>query len=145
VIHGLRRTAAVASVALLALLSACGGGESDGGEASTADPGGATETSAAPSEGEGGEAGGDAVAIAGFAYEPGDLEVEVGATVTFTNEDTADHTATSQEDAPVAFDTEDLGEGDAADVTFDEEGEYRYFCSIHDYMEGTVRVVGAEG
>jgi len=81
-----------------------------------------------------------AVSIVDFAYDPAGIEIAVGDTVTFTNEDAATHTATSEEDAPVAFDSDDLDEGATTDVTFDEPGDYPYCCSIHEYMKGNIRV-----
>ncbi|OWY61624.1 hypothetical protein B7486_62795, partial [cyanobacterium TDX16] len=84
-----------------------------------------------------GSSTGDAVAIVDFTFDPGDLTVPAGTTVTFTNEDGADHTATGEDGS---FDTDVLEEGDAAEVTFDEPGEISYFCDIHNYMTGTITV-----
>ena len=58
--------------------------------------------------------------------------------VTFTNDDSTTHTATSTE-APVDFDTGDLSEGDAEQITFDEAGTYEYRCDIHNSMDGRDR------
>lgn len=124
-------------VAAALTLSACGGSSSDGGSADD----GPTTTEASESSG-GGGAGGTEVEIADFAYGPADLEVKPGDTVTFTNSDDAAHTATSESDDPAEFDTGDIEGGDSAEVTFDEAGDYAYYCSIHEYMKGTVRVIG---
>lgn len=79
-----------------------------------------------------------AVSIAGFAFGPGSVSIEVGDTVTWTNDDTAPHTAT----AAGAFDTGTIAAGESASVTFDTAGTYDYVCSIHPQMSGTVIVAG---
>ena len=52
------------------------------------------------------------VAIRGMAFEPATLTIAIGDSVTFTNEDSAPHTATATNGA---FDTGRLGRGDAAE------------------------------
>ena len=87
---------------------------------------------------EGGEASGaaGAVTISGFVFEPDTVEVAVGDTVTWTNEDSVDHTVTAEGGA---F-SEPIGGGDEVSVTFDEAGTYEYFCGIHPDMTGEVVV-----
>jgi plastocyanin len=80
---------------------------------------------------------GDAVTIADFAFDPPNLQVEAGTTVTFTNDDSATHTATAEDDS---FDTGDLDQGASGEVTLDEPGTYAYFCNIHNYMTGSITV-----
>lgn len=122
------RLLAVALAALaLVLLPACSGDDdASDGDAAAEDDG----EDGAPVEG-------DEVTIVDFVFDPPDLEVAAGSTVTFTNEDGATHTATADDDA---FDTGDLGQGDTGEVTLDEPGTYAYLCSIHNYMTGTVTV-----
>jgi plastocyanin len=127
--HPLTATLVAAALAL----SACGGSSSDGGSAG----GGAASTQASSDT-----SGRSEVEIVDFAYGPAELEVSSGDTVTFTNSDDAAHTATSESDDPAEFDTGDIDGGDSAEVTFEEVGDYAYYCSIHDYMTGTIRVVG---
>lgn len=136
----MRLPLAAAFIAATLTLSACGGSSSD---SSGSDGGGGSTTEAPSSDGgSGGGSGGTDVTIADFAFDPVDLEVKVGDTVTFDNEDDAQHTATAEDDAPKSFDTGKLSKGDSKGITFDEAGDYAYYCSIHDYMKGTVRVVG---
>jgi plastocyanin len=85
----------------------------------------------------GGEASGTDVTIADFAFDPGDLTVSAGDTVTWTNDDGTEHTVTSDDDA---FDSGDISGGDTFEQTFDEAGEFAYHCSIHSQMSGTITV-----
>ena len=64
----------------------------------------------------------------------------VGTAVTFTNEDSDAHTATSVSDVPKDFDTGHLAKGDSKKVTFDKAGTYKYHCDIHNYMKGEIDV-----
>jgi plastocyanin len=117
------------------VLSACSDdSDSDSG---SSDSGSDGDSGSSDEPADGGTASGDAVTIVDFAFEPGDVTVAAGTTVTFTNEDGATHTATGDDDV---FDTGELDEGATADVTFDEAGEFAYFCNIHNYMTGTVTV-----
>jgi len=77
------------------------------------------------------------VAIEGFLFQPGNLEVPVGATVTWTNEDSAAHDATSRNGD---WQTERLSEGESDTLTFDRPGEYDYYCSIHPSMKARLVV-----
>lgn len=128
-----RRSIATTVLITALALTSCGGGSS-GGSDGAGDPG--TTKPAA-----GSSSGGAEVKIADFAFDPGSIEVKVGDTVTFTNSDSAAHTATAGDDQPKAFDTGEIDGDGSAEVTFDEAGDYSYSCSIHDYMTGTVRVL----
>jgi plastocyanin len=81
-----------------------------------------------------------AVTIANFAFDPATLTIEVGTTVTWTNQDSAAHTATGD-----TFDTGELAQGESGSVTFDTEGTFDYICSIHPNMTGTIVVTAAGG
>lgn len=84
------------------------------------------------------EAAGDTtVEIVEFLYEPEDLTVAAGSTVTWVNQDDAPHTATADDRS---FDTESLSKGNEGEVTFDEPGTYAYFCEFHPFMKATVEV-----
>ena len=84
------------------------------------------------------EAGtGDSVEIVEFEFDPEEITVPAGTTVTFTNQDKAAHTATADDSS---FDTEELGKGDSAEETFDEPGTYSYYCRFHVFMKGSVVV-----
>jgi plastocyanin len=79
----------------------------------------------------------DEVAIAGFAFSPDRLEVEPGTEVSWTNDDPAAHTVTADDGS---FDSDTLESAERFSFRFDRPGTYRYACSIHPAMRGTVRV-----
>lgn len=81
--------------------------------------------------------GGTIVDIKNFRYNPDMVEIAVGSTVTWTNQEIVVHTATADEGA---FDSGDLSKGESFSFTFDEPGEFSYFCEYHDNMHGTVVV-----
>jgi plastocyanin len=87
-----------------------------------------------------GEGDAEQVTIRDFAFDPPDLSVAVGTTVTWTNEDNTTHTVTGTDAGPIA--SPDLDQGATYSVTFDQTGTYRYICSIHTQMTGTVTVTG---
>ena len=81
------------------------------------------------------------VDIRDFAFAPRTVEIRVGDTVRWTNRDSVAHTATARNGS---FDTGLLGEGESGSVQFTTAGTYRYVCTPHPDMTGTV-VVRATG
>lgn len=79
--------------------------------------------------------GGDAVAIAGFAFEPATLEVAAGTEVTWTNQDPAQHTVTADDGS---FDSGPIDQGATFSTTVN--GPVTYVCAIHPTMTGEIRV-----
>lgn len=77
-----------------------------------------------------------------FDFENDLVEINVGETVTWTNQDATRHTVTSGLDGEPdgRFEVTFAERGDTASVTFDEPGEYHYFCTPHNFMTGTVVV-----
>ena len=80
------------------------------------------------------------VTISGFAYSPDPVTINVGDTVTWTNDDAQTHTATGN-----GWNTGDLGNGESGSVTFQAAGTFDYMCGIHPAMRGTVVVRAAGG
>lgn len=80
------------------------------------------------------------VRIVDFAFGPASVTVNVGDTVTWTNEDSAPHTATADDGS---FDTGTLGRGQRGSHTFPAAGTVTYYCNVHPSMTGTVVVAGA--
>jgi plastocyanin len=81
----------------------------------------------------------NAVVIDDFRFGPAVLTVAVGTKVTWTNDDSDPHTVTSAAD-PKLLKSPPLDTGDSFAFTFDKPGTYRYFCSIHPHMQGTIVV-----
>jgi plastocyanin len=77
------------------------------------------------------------VRIEDFAFEPGNLEVTVGATVTWTNEDSVPHDATSTDGE---WETSRLSKDESDTLTFGSAGTYDYYCSIHPSMKARLVV-----
>lgn len=83
-------------------------------------------------------------------YQPDPVQVKVGQTVIWTNNDSAFHTVTSglpgQPDAGKLFDsglqgpTAMTGKGKTFEHTFDTAGEFDYHCALHPALVGKVIV-----
>jgi plastocyanin len=81
---------------------------------------------------------GNTVQIKNFSYAPATLRVPVGATVRWTNQDSAPHTASA---ASGAFTSPTLRLRQSYAKRFTRAGRYAYLCALHPGMRGTV-VVG---
>jgi amicyanin len=79
------------------------------------------------------------VSIEHSVFEPKELVVPVGTTVTWVNADDVPHTATSTA-APPLFDSKTLRTGSTFSFEFKAAGTYEYFCKAHPYMTGKVVV-----
>ena len=79
------------------------------------------------------------VSIADFVFEPKELIVTVGTTVTWVNADDVPHTATSGSTPPL-FDSKTLHTDDRFSFEFKTPGTYDYFCTLHPHMTGKVVV-----
>ena len=95
--------------------------------------------------------GGPEVSTKLLAYEPEELEVKAGTTVTWTVSDNIGHTVTTgsfelggdglrTSENPDGVIDQPIGPGKDATFTFDEPGTYTYYCSIHKGMTGVVEV-----
>lgn len=76
-------------------------------------------------------------------YLPYEITVAAGATVTWSNDDTAAHTVTSgniNAGPTSAFDSGMLMAGDTFEFTFKGAGNFDYFCMIHPWMTGIVHI-----
>ena len=113
----------VAILLVVAMAGCSGYGSSSGGTKAPAGGG------AAPA------AAGASVAIRNFAFDPADLTVKVGDTVTFTNDDSVAHTVTFE-----SFDSGNVDAGGTYSHKFDTAGKFPYHCSIHPQMTGTITV-----
>jgi plastocyanin len=76
------------------------------------------------------------------AYQPNPVQVSVGSTVTWTNDDAQPHTVSSGQNATPdgTFDSGIMAPQGTFEHTFTEAGEFPYFCLLHPNMVGTVSV-----
>ena len=121
-------------VALAVALAACG--SSSATAAPTTAPVASAPASSAASPASGG-GGGTAVTIKDFAFSPATLEVPVGATVDWSNQDSTAHTVTADDGS---FDSKSLASGQGFSRTFPTAGTFTYHCSIHSSMKATITV-----
>ena len=78
------------------------------------------------------------VEIKGFAFSPASVTVPVGATVIWTNSDSATHTIISDSGSEISSGS--VAKGQTYAHTFNTQGTYAYHCGIHPSMKGTVIV-----
>ena len=76
------------------------------------------------------------VHIDNFTFQPAQLTVKVGTTVTWKNRDDIPHTVVSAG----KFRSKTLDTDDSFTFTFTAAGDYKYFCSLHPHMTGTIKV-----
>jgi plastocyanin len=76
------------------------------------------------------------VMIDNFTFEPAQLTVKVGTTVTWKNRDDIPHTVVSAG----KFRSKTLDTDDSYSFTFTATGDYKYFCSLHPHMTGMIKV-----
>ena len=76
------------------------------------------------------------------AFSPNPIQVSVGTTVTWTNDDAQPHTVNSGESPTPSglFDSPIMPPAGTFEYTFTEAGEVPYFCILHPNMVGTVSV-----
>ena len=132
----------LACMALGLVVAGCGDDDDDdggGGAATTEQPAGEDGGGGGDDDAGGdGGAGGAEVSMEGIAFQPAEVTVSVGDTVTWTNNDSVGHDVTA--DSFNSGEPGDMGSGDTFDHTFQEAGTFDYVCSVHPGMEGTVVV-----
>ena len=116
----------LACMALGLVVAGCGGDDDDDG-------------------GEEVEAGrGAEVGMANIQFEPAELSVSAGDTITFTNNESVPHDVHKTSGPGPDFSSGDTGgmmNGDTFKLTLDEPGSYEYVCNVHaPGMAGTITV-----
>ena len=79
-----------------------------------------------------------AVEIKDFAFNPPEITVPVGGSVTWTNGDTVPHTATGLDRD--ALQSGAIAPGESFTQAFDTAGTVEYFCEFHPNMKGSIVV-----
>jgi plastocyanin len=80
------------------------------------------------------------VTIDDFRFAPAELTIAAGTRVTWVNHDMEPHTVVSVDKEVVPFKSQALDTDDKFAFVFDKAGTYKYFCSVHPRMIGTVTV-----
>ena len=81
------------------------------------------------------------VKIGNFTFAPQQLTVKAGTMVTWINDDDIPHTVVSMPNVR----SKPLDSEDKFSFTFTTPGTYKYFCSLHPHMTGTIVVQTATG
>ncbi|MCX6599576.1 MAG: cupredoxin family copper-binding protein [Acidobacteria bacterium] len=76
------------------------------------------------------------ILIKGFRFVPEKVEVAVGDTVTWTNQDIVPHTATAKK----VFDSKNLNQGGSWSFVAKQKGHFPYICTYHPTMTGELIV-----
>lgn len=82
------------------------------------------------------------VKIGNFAFNPPEVTVRSGTTVTWTNGDDSPHTVVAKDHQ---FRSKALDTADKFSFTFTTPGVYEYFCSLHPHMLGKIVVQTGTG
>jgi amicyanin len=75
------------------------------------------------------------ITIQNFSFNPAELSIKKGSTVTWTNQDAMPHKISGS-----SFQSDALNKGRSFSFTFDTAGTFDYVCSIHPYMKGRIIV-----
>ena len=75
-------------------------------------------------------------------YIPSVIEINAGESITWQNQDVAFHSVTSgtYDNPNGLFDSGHLDPHQLFTLTFDNTGEYDYFCTLHPWMNGQIKV-----
>ena len=77
------------------------------------------------------------VVMEGFAFKPAQLNIPVGTTVLWYNNDSVPHTVTARDNS---FESGSLSHGDSFNYTFEQSGTFEYHCQFHPSMLGKIVV-----
>jgi len=77
----------------------------------------------------------NSVLIENNQFQPAEITIQKGETITWINKDAMDHTATGK-----SFDSGRLKEAQSYQQTFSDAGTFDYICTYHPYMKGKIIV-----
>ncbi len=135
-----RRPLVTLAAAVVLVLAACSSGGATAAPSAAVSAAPSVEASAAAAGAacsESAAAGEVAVSIEGFAFSPADITAKVGQTITFTNGDSAPHTATLDDGSCT---TPNISGGASDGLTFTAAGTYPFHCAVHSSMKGTITI-----
>ena len=114
-------------------------GRNDSQNSDAGNPPPASQNTATPPANNSTSSASNKVTITNFSFSPTDVTVKKGTTVTWTNNDSVQHTVTvdSGDDGPKS---QPRASGQTYSFTFNDEGTFNYHCTFHPEMHGTVTV-----
>ena len=132
-----RLSVAIVGATVLAFgLAACGGDDDDSGGTG----GGGAATTEEPASG----GGGAQVSLKNIQFNPKDITVKPGETITFTNDESIPHDVHKTSGPGPDFSSGGDGgmqQGDTFELKLDKPGKYDYVCHVHaPGMAGTITV-----
>jgi plastocyanin len=136
----------IACMALVVVVAGCGDDDDDsgnggGGGGNTEQP---ADTGGGGGSGGGGGGGGAEVGMMNIQFDPQDVTIKAGETVTWTNDEGVAHDVDKTSGPGPQFSSGPEGgmmEGDTFEHTFDRPGTYEYICRVHaPGMAGTIEV-----
>jgi plastocyanin len=129
----------IACLALGLVAAGCGGDDDDDGGG-----GGGAATTEEPAGGGDGGGGGTEVSMENTQFNPSDVSIGAGETITFVNNESVPHDVHKTSGPGEDFASGESGgmqEGDTFELTLDEPGNYEYVCDVHaPGMAGTITV-----
>ncbi|MFF3224891.1 MULTISPECIES: cupredoxin family copper-binding protein [Nocardia] len=134
-----RSTQVVTGCALVAalLVAGCGGGDTDSAATTTKrSPQSTTSATTPPGDT---KPAAVTVAVDDMKFAPAEITVKTGDTVTWHFADKAPHTVQGIGDKAMGLNSPIIDKGDWS-YTFTVPGTYRYLCSLHPEMRGTITV-----
>jgi plastocyanin len=118
------------------------GDDEDGAGDDVSTPKPAQTTDGGKSEGSGAAEARKSVAvdIVDIDYEPREVTVAKGGTITWTHAGDLPHTVTKDDGPGPDFSSDTMSGGDTFEQTFDTAGTIDYVCKIHPQQRGTITV-----
>jgi plastocyanin len=131
----------LACLALGLVVAGCGGDDDDDSNGG----GAAAATTEQPADTGGGAGGGGAeVSMENIQFNPNDVTVNAGDTITFTNKESVPHDVHKTSGPGDDFASGPAGgmqEGDTFELKLDQPGKYEYVCDVHaPGMTGSITV-----
>jgi plastocyanin len=130
----------IACMALALVVAGCGGDDDD----DSGNGGGGGNAEQPADTGGGGGGGGAEVSMMNIQFDPSDVTIKAGETVTWTNDEGVAHDVDKTSGPGAQFSSGPEGgmmEGDTFEHTFDKPGTYEYVCRVHaPGMAGTIEV-----
>ena len=133
---------AFACLSLGLVATGCGGDDDEEDSGGSADQPAQTTEKKPAAANDGPARGAAEVGLQDIAFDPQEVTVKKGGTVTWTNNESVPHDVTKEDGPGPDFSSGDgnMQEGDTFKQKFSAPGEVSYICTVHPNMTGTVTV-----